>query len=542
MTSRPAIRGAESLTHPNGFRPSPKVQEHLGSGAALYATHDKAILGHQIRLVDRVVEGSIDRGSFVRSAGHLETFESQRAELRGGGVTRAERAELARDMKKLAGKMHATPQNQTEPSAPYDRAGLSRLFDELSQGVVSKSDAVEELNWRCQQAYGETAGARDGVVYADERTKVRASLVQGQNLHKPQWHRPGTMADQPAPLNPGTLALVRQALAVFPLLDQDSNGVVDRNEARSIITDYRALDLTAAQAATLYSRQALLAGVDSSGGPNGEMMAIEDLQALLPENVGMVDSGLVNYTLGQLSSRLTDQERRAMPRRMPLYLNEGDGPDGAKVGQGLEGSCWFLGVLPTLGAAQLEEILREEGEGYRMSFADGSSEFVKPLNPAERRVYSRGDGSWSGLMEKGMAQKLARTGDDIKGGLAQDALKALTGADCEVVFLNAGSAGGPDYRNKANLSELLQTTLGNGGALFTQVNSSDFDPEVSLVSEARHAYTITGYDAESETVSLRNPWGHGEKADRDGEDDGNFTMSLTEVASTFSLVIAEKPA
>lgn len=540
MISRSHIRAAESLTHPNSFRPSPRVQDHMGSGASLYATHDQAILGHQVRLVDRVVEGSIDRLSFVRGAGHLESFESQRAEIRGnGGVTRAERSELVGEMKKLAGKMHAQPQNQTEPSGPVDRKALGRLFDELAQGVISKSDAVEELNWRCQQAYGEAASERPGPLYLDERAKVRASLVEGQNLHRPQWSSGTAVANQPAPLHPGTVALVRQALAIFPLLDQDNNGVVDRNEARAIITDYRALDLTASQAATLYSRQGLLAGVDSSGGANRELMAIEDLQGLLPEYAGLVDSGLVNHTMGLLSSRLTDQERRVMPRRMPLYLNGGD-PDGSKLGQGLEGSCWFLGVLPTLGSEQLQQILRQEGDGFRMRFADGSSEFVTPLNPAERRVYSRGNGSWSGLMEKGVAQKLSRTGDDIKGGLAQDALKMLTGADCDVVFLNAGSTGGPDYRNKKNLGQLLQTTLEGGGALFTQVSSNDFDPEVSLVSEPRHAYTITGYDAESETVSLRNPWGHGEKADRDGDDDGNFTLSLSEMAATFSLVIAEK--
>jgi hypothetical protein len=439
-------------------------------------------------------------------------------------------------MKKLAGKMHALPHLQSEPRHPVDSKAIGLIYDELLAGKISKTDATEELHWRSHQTYGDVVAERPGPVYADERPKLRAALTRGLDL------RPIREEDLPSgisALHPGTLGLIRTAIAIFPQLDIDGNGVVDRNEARAIITDYQKLGLTASQAATLYSRQAALAEVVDPGPASHEMMALEDLQGLLPENAGLVDTGRVNTALGLVSSRLADQERRTVARDMPLHFSP-EGPDGLSVSQGLEGSCWFLGVLPTLGSEELKSILSPEGDHYRMRFADGTSEIVTPLNEAERRVYSRGDGTWSGLMEKGMAQKLARTGGDLKGGLTQDALRLLTGAECQVSFLSSRPESGPDYRDRANLSRLLQTTLEAGGAAFTQVNAGDFDPQVSLVSDAKHAYTITAFDPETQMVGLRNPWGRGEKADRDGVDDGNFVMTLGEVAATFSLVITEK--
>jgi hypothetical protein len=533
MISSSTTKVPKSLTHPPGFRSQPEASGNLGRSAKLFASHDKAIIGHKVRLIDRIAEGNLDKETFLRNVGHLESFESLRAELRGqGGLTRRESFTLISEMKKLAGKMNALPHHQSEPSQPIATQALGLLYDEVASGLISKTDAVEELQWRSMQRYGQAVAQRPGPVYSDERPKLRAALATPQT---PQSSNAGS----PAPFHRGTLNLIRQTISIFPQLDLDGNGLVDRTEARSILTNHHNLGLTASQAATLYSRQAVLADVVDPGPASHEMMGLEDLQGLLPENNGLVSQDRANQAISLLSSRLADQERRTVSKEMPLYL--GDSPDGSKVAQGLEGSCWFLGTLPAIDSETLKTLLVQEGDHYRMNFADGTSEYVAPLNEAERRVYSRGDGTWSGLMEKGLAQKLGKTGQDIKGGLTQDALRLLTGAECEVSFLGYAPLGAePDYRDRKNLGQLLQSTLQAGGAAFTQASAADFDPQISLVSEPKHAYTITGYDPVTEMVELRNPWGKGEKADKDGVDDGNFALSLTEVAATFSLVITEK--
>ena len=58
----------------------------------------------------------------------------------------------------------------------------------------------------------------------------------------------------------------------------------------------------------------------------------------------------------------------------------------------------------------------------------------------------------------------------------------------------------------------------------------------SRLSSGNHAYTVMGYDAKTQTVTVRNPWGQNELADRDGKDDGIFQMPLKEFHVNFPVV------
>jgi hypothetical protein len=48
-----------------------------------------------------------------------------------------------------------------------------------------------------------------------------------------------------------------------------------------------------------------------------------------------------------------------------------------------------------------------------------------------------------------------------------------------------------------------------------------------------HALTMLGYDEESDKVTLRNPWGHGEWIHQESEDDGIFEMPLKDFYTSF---------
>lgn len=518
------------MTHPTNFHPAPAVSEQLGSGAALFAVHDKAILYHQSRLVGRVLDGDLSKETFLRNVGHLESFEVRRAELRGdGGLTFGERDELSNEMKKLAGKMQALPHHQTEPAHPTDTEAVSALYEDIKNGNVSADEATDELHWRSNVKYGEVVADRPGIVYGDERLKLRASMATPSEPVTPFYL---------APVQPEAVDLVRKALKAFPKLDSDSDGLIDRVEARQLLTDAESFGLDPAEAATLYSRQAILAEVVEPGSLSREKLSKRDLKALLPEQHGLSQPDRVAGALNLLGSRLSDQNRRDLSQPLPLFADP-NGPNGSKVAQGLEGDCWLLGALPTLTSDEIKNLVTPTENGFEVRFADGTSENVSPLTEAERRVYSRGDGAWSGLLEKAVAQKLGSVGLDLKGGLPQHALALLTGAQSKVFSLVDKPADGPDLRDRANLGILLENTLSQGGAVFTQANANDYDPQQSIISDARHAYTVTGYESATQTVSLRNPWGKGEKADRDGVDDGNFQMSLTEMAANMSLVITE---
>ena len=61
-----------------------------------------------------------------------------------------------------------------------------------------------------------------------------------------------------------------------------------------------------------------------------------------------------------------------------------------------------------------------------------------------------------------------------------------------------------------------------------------------------HAYSVLEFDATTDMLTIRNPWGSTELVDengrvRDGRNDGTFQMSLSEFKSTFHMVTFEEP-
>ena len=60
-----------------------------------------------------------------------------------------------------------------------------------------------------------------------------------------------------------------------------------------------------------------------------------------------------------------------------------------------------------------------------------------------------------------------------------------------------------------------------------------------------HAYTVTRFDREKDTVSLRNPWGSTEPVGADGKpldgtDDGTFTIPMKDFDKYYSLAAYEE--
>lgn len=501
--------------------------------ASLFSQQDQALLSRQNRLATLASEGRVTRDEFVHTAGTIEAFETFRAENRENGLTRRETKALSAALRDLENREQTAP--DIAKDSP-DAVRLASLFEDVASGALSKEEAVEELSWRGMKAYGSALLHRDGPLFADERPKLRAALAQNIDPFSKETSKKISFG----PYHPGTLELVEKGLLLFPQLDLNHDQIVDRAEARQILTNYENLGLTAAQAATLYSRQGQLADALDPGKASHEKLTVADLEALLPECGGPVDKENIAEVLTFLSGRLKSEESKDAPE-VPLYLTP-EGPNPLKVHQGKEGDCWFLTAFPTMTTEQIREAVQPtpDGTGYTITFGDGSQEIVSPLNEAERRVYSWGDGAWSGIAEKGASQRLARTGEDIKGGQTQNALKMLRGATSRMVRLDRAPAEtGADLRDKQNLANLLDETFKNGRAAFAGSLKDDFDEHVSAISAANHAYTIVGYDSAAETVDVRNPWGWHEKADRDGIDDGKATLKLTEFLANFSRITIE---
>lgn len=508
-----------NLSHPKRFETRVHDKEDKRSHGSYSKELSNEVLETQKGLVADALAGGLTLDQFTRSAANLERLESRHAQLRGDGFETSEKKELERSLQEAG---------LSRVEAPKE---LATLYQDLLWGDVSAEEATEELNWRSLQSYGEVALDREGVVYGEERYKIRAALFDGHaaDTKKPTYD---------GPYHEKVPELINKAIELFPLLDENSDDIVDRIEARNLLTYYDTLELKPGEAATLYSRQADMAKVldpDTSG----ESLTMADLEAMQPENRPQEMDEDLKKALWKTSVRLKAQLKAKDPEPAPFAL--GDEPNPLKVKQGKEGSCWALCNLPPLAGPELASLVHPDGEQFQVTLPDGRTTQVEPLNPAERRVYSNGDGAWSGILEKGLSQILEQEGEDINGGFAMEGRRLLSGHKSERHYFDRApdSDEQPDYRNPELLFEKLEHALENGAVLAAALKSGH-EKGISKISASGHAYTVLALDGD--TVRVRNPWGRSENADRDGTNDGVFELTRDEFFGNFSYIYTDKVA
>lgn len=507
------------LTHPPKFE-TRKHPVKDSKDAPRRQSHelDNKVLEAQTKLAHAVSKGQVSVGAFCESVHDLERFSKLQAEFRADGFSREERSQLDEAYK-------ACGQNSSAKLDPT----LKALFQQTRGGSLSTSELTEELNWRTQKAYGEVVASRPGPVYQEERAKLRAHLYIDR--------RPTSRTGSESLFHPSLPALAQKGLSVFDQLDRNNDQVVDRMEARALLTSFDQLGLSAAEAATLYSCQEEFASLVNPK-ESGENLMREDLELLTGPQPEERDRTLAD-TLTKISKRYASQQRLEYQPETEFKQSELFQPSSIK--QGLEGSCWMLCNLPALTDEELSETVKAEGEGYRVTLADGRNTLVTPLNEAERRVYSKGDGSWSGLLEKGVSQILEESGKDINGGFARIGRKMLSGRDSEKHSLTeTPGRGDRDLRDREVLFQTLERAFQNGSAVFAAAERADFEKEISEISSAAHAYTVLDVNRENDSVVVRNPWGHNERADLDGQNNGIFELTQDQFLANFSYIYLDK--
>ncbi len=509
------------LRHPSKFKtrslPTKGVQD-----AEQRTAHkiDNKILSSQTSLAEDVQSDAVSLSTFCDTVSDLEEIASRAASFRPDGFSKQERDTIDQAFSQI-GQDHP---KKIDPE-------LKALYQQVHAGALEASELTEELNWRTQRAYGDVASERSGPVFQEERYKLRASL------HVPRTER--AKSSKVHFRHPELDSLVTKAIDLFPRLDTDHNEVVDRKEARSLIAEYQTLGLTPAEATTLYSRQKQFASVVDPA-TSGEQLRMEDLTLLLSENFPSEPSEKLKDTVTSISKRFRHQLKTETPEPAPFLLADEFQPSNVK--QGREGSCWFLCNLPALSQEELSSIITPEQGGYRATLADGRTTFVEPLNEAERRTYSSGDGAWSGLLEKGVSQILSESNQDLNGGYARIGRKMLSGKDSvrHTFYEAQDGLEGPDLRDREKLFSSLEKAISNGSAAFAAAVKSDFDEGISEISAAHHAYTVLDIDRENDTVVVRNPWGRSERADLDGTNNGVFELTQDQFFANFSYIYLDQ--
>ena len=374
------------LTHPKKFETKTlSTKDTKDEHAKLSQTYDNKVLQAQAELSKMVSKDRVDLTRFAGVAHDLENFQSLHARYRADGFSPEEQSKLKALFRNVGKKRPSKVSPQ-----------IKSLFQQLKSGNLKSDEVTEELNWRSSQRYGSVVAQRTGVIHTEERSKLRTAL------HVPRETR-RAVKKKTTVIHPHFPKLIEKTISLFETLDQNQDEIVDRRESRSLLTDYQALGLTPAEATTIYSRQKQLASaIDPE--TSGEELKMEDLQALLPGRSSEKPSKEVRDVISKVSKRYAHQVKIEQSESAPFKLNSEFNP--SKVRQGREGSCWFLCNLPALSEKELSQTIKPEGDDFRVTLNDGRNTLVEQLNEAERRVYSHGDGAWSGLLEKGVAQIL----------------------------------------------------------------------------------------------------------------------------------------
>ena len=222
------------------------------------------------------------------------------------------------------------------------------------------------------------------------------------------------------------------------------------------------------------------------------------------------------------------------------------------IQQGQAGDCYFLAAVGSLATQRPDDIIKmitDNHDGtYTVDLPEGSVKVSAPTDTEIAQFSGSGqNGLWLSVLEKAYAQ--SRHENDIfnedeaydeidSGDSLSEGISAITGHDDDTDILS--------LTRESTTHEKLSKAMREGRVVTASIRHN-----MPLTSDDRnglpmgHAYTVVAYDPSSRTVTVRNPWGHNELANengqpRDGKNDGVFTLSLSEFDDNFTQVAYEE--
>lgn len=231
----------------------------------------------------------------------------------------------------------------------------------------------------------------------------------------------------------------------------------------------------------------------------------------------------------RLIKRLLQRLKDAFSK--PLFHN---GADPSDIRQGDAGSCWILAGLGSIvstpaGKEWIKKVITDNGDGtYTVHFKDGQDIVVD--NVPDGKSCGTEDDKWTFIIEKAYAQREGGFGADvfIKGSKSWLAFDALG-------LPNAGLKEISEFQTDSQ----LRSFLSSGKVVVASAYlGPDGPPGIPWTGEKPGGHAFSVIDSTSNSVTLRNPWGHNNNLDlpRVGatdNHDGTFTVSLAEFRKIF---------
>jgi Ca2+-binding EF-hand superfamily protein len=425
--------------------------------------------------------------------------------------------------------------NTSHLSAPTLQA-LRRL-DTNNNGVTTQELKTLDTNNDGQINASE---GQAGGIDASDVTAVNAAL----QAHASE---PNRVIFSPARMNANDSSL--RMLNVFNRVDSDNNGYLSTGELNTALhsSSYTGADATAVAAMARHSGDIEEFSDDEYGDEN-DGITRQDIRAMVTQPDA--ETGQISALAGSWGdSRISRTNHTLFPNGVNSVRSD-------NIEQGTIGDCSFLAAVGAMartpaGRQQLHDMIQDNNNGtYTVTFPGRDPVTVNAPTDAEIALYATAgqDGTWLSTLEKAFAESTNNNAwissenpySEITSGRSMASnIELLTGHSTDTDDLSLTSF--------ATLRSKLTSTLGAGRSAtasirnnmpFTTGNRSNGLP-------MGHAYTVVNYNAATDQITLRNPWGRGEPLNAagqvaDGNDDGTFTMSLTDFNTYFNQITYEQ--
>lgn len=380
-------------------------------------------------------------------------------------------------------------------------------FEELRDPAVDLRDEVAPE--RVDRAISELGLDREFRELDPDQVWTPYQRALYRRLSTPE-HDPAEWPAEPSgPAKPGDAGLVGTVQAHFDEWDRNHD---TRLETAELDRAMERPDLGPEESAALVVLRSFTEALGSGNPDDGAGVSTEDVALFakggLPTAPGLTDR--INSEFGKLRDRAAGMEPA------PPLAEESKDP--GEIRQNRVGSCVLLSTTAGLDEAQVADLVTEAPDGSaRVAFRDGEEELVYELTTAERLFHASGEAGarWPGLLEVAMGQRLARktrSADSARsaadGVPPEEAILALTGRETARVSLDEISLNEARRQLADVCSRPGPRLCGSRPAPILKEREYDVEALHNGIQNS-HAYTLVGFDAATDTVTLRNPWHRG---------------------------------
>lgn len=315
-------------------------------------------------------------------------------------------------------------------------------------------------------------------------------------------------------------------------------------------------------------------------GKDAQMIAVmkehrKEIQNLSDDEVGFENDGITKADMDRLSKIAArgadnDEEKdtlkgvekslkstsHQLKESRKLFPEGKDSISPQAVRQTNYGDCWFMATVSGMarteeGKESIKNMIEDNHDGtYTVTFPGDPKHPVTVDEPTQAELaygaHTGNNGMWLAVLEKAYGKYEGKRADEKKrvdadnigdGGDSVKAHKILTGKDAKWDYLPDVSKEETHRQLDEAMREGRPVTAGIRKETGEDWGLADGKSDAGGL-DTDHEYTVTKYDPEKKLVTVRNPWGHGEPKDadgnaKDGKNDGEVTMTLDEFYKNF---------